>query len=53
MDDCAYIKVDGGIVREIPIYDGGDRHAMDTMQMRGAGSDASGHSLDSASSLVA
>jgi hypothetical protein len=52
MDDYAYIEVDGGIVREILIYDGGDRQAMDTMQMRGAGSDASRLSLDGASSLV-
>jgi hypothetical protein len=43
MDKTASIEVDGAIVGKVLVDDGEDRPVMDTMQTRGAGSDASRH----------
>ena len=52
-DDDAQIGVDGEVVDEVPVDDGEDEPAMETLQAREAGYDASRRPLDGASGLVA
>ena len=52
-DDDAQIGVDGEVVGEVPVDDGEDEPAMETVQAREAGCDASRRPLDSASGLPA
>ena len=52
-DDDAQIGVDGEVVGEVPVDDGEEKPAMETLQAREAGGDASRRPLDGASSLVA
>lgn len=53
MDDDTQIRVDGDVVNEVSIDGGEGVPAMDTMQMREAGRDASRHPSDMASGLAA
>ena len=52
-DDDAQIGVDGEVVGEVPVDDGEDEPAMETVQAREAGCDASRRPLDGASGLAA